>query len=195
MSGAISNWRFTTGWKFSRALTGGSEPGSIRDRAILELLYASGLRISELVGLDLDDVDMAEQLVTVTGKGSKQRLVPFGGEAAAALEAWMVRARPTFRPRSAALFLNRRGRRLTRQGGWKIVKAHAAKAGLGEAVSPHVLRHSFATHLVDGGADVRVVQELLGHATVATTQIYTLVSRERLREIFDQAHPRARRSG
>lgn len=169
----------------------GDEPSDLRDRAMLELLYASGLRISELVGLDVDDLDLVERSVTVTGKGSKQRVVPFGAEAADCLDAWLVRGRPATTPRTPGLFTNRRGGRLTRQGAWKIVKAYAETCGMEATVSPHVLRHSFATHLLDGGADVRIVQELLGHASVTTTQVYTLVSGTRLRAVFDQAHPRA----
>ncbi len=172
----------------------GDEPRDVRDRAILELLYSSGLRISELVGLDLDDIDRMERLVTVTGKGSRTRVVPFGAAAAAALEKWLVQGRAAMRPTTAAAFVNVRGKRLTRQGVWKIVKARSAAARLEAAVTPHTLRHSFATHLLDGGADVRAVQELLGHANVTTTQVYTLVSRARLRHVYEQAHPRARRS-
>lgn len=177
------------------AAVGGEEPGDLRDRAMLELLYASGLRISELVGLDVDDADTVDRSVTVTGKGSKMRLVPFGVAAARALDAWLVRGRPALKPTTPAMFVNRRGGRLTRQGGWKIVKGYADAAGLHESVSPHTLRHSFATHLLNGGADVRVVQELLGHSDVSTTQVYTSVSRARLRKVFDQAHPRAQRAG
>lgn len=170
----------------------GDEPAGLRDRAILELLYAAGLRISELIGLDVDDIDRVDRSVTVVGKGDKQRVVPFGAAAEEALDAWLVRGRPAVDPRSHAVFVNLRGGRLTRQGAWKIVKEHADAVGLRDTVSPHTLRHSFATHLLDGGADVRVVQELLGHAQVTTTQIYTLVSRTRLREVYDEAHPRAR---
>lgn len=170
----------------------GDGPAVLRDRAILELLYAAGLRISELVGLDVDDVDRVDRSVTVTGKGDKQRVVPFGAAAAETLDAWLVRGRPAVAPTDHAVFVNLRGGRLTRQGAWKIVKEHADAAGLRASVSPHTLRHSFATHLLDGGADVRVVQELLGHAQVTTTQIYTLVSRTRLRKVYDEAHPRAR---
>lgn len=171
----------------------GEAPASLRDRAMLELLYGAGLRISELITLDVDDLDRPDQLVRVRGKGGKDRVVPYGGAAAEALDHWLVRGRPDLAGRDPAVFLNRGGRRLTRQGAWKIVKTHAAAVGLGDAVSPHTLRHSFATHLVDGGADVRAVQELLGHAHVTTTQVYTLVSRERLREVYARAHPRARR--
>jgi integrase/recombinase XerD len=172
----------------------GEHPAALRDRAMLELLYASGLRIGELVGLDVDDLDLVERSVTVTGKGDKQRVLPFGVAAADAVEAWLVRGRPVLVGDRPALFVNQRGGRLTRQGAWQIVKRYADTAGIDGSISPHTLRHSFATHLLDGGADVRAVQELLGHASVATTQIYTLVSRERLREVFDQAHPRARRT-
>lgn len=172
----------------------GEEPIGHRDRAMLELLYSSGLRISELVGMDVDDVDPVEQLVRVRGKGDRQRLVPFGVDAADALDAWLVRGRPALAARTPALFVNARGARLTRQGVWKLVKRYAERVGLAGSVSPHTLRHSFATHLVDGGADVRVVQELLGHASVTTTQVYTLVSGQRLRDVYDRAHPRAKRS-
>ncbi|MBW3662936.1 MAG: site-specific tyrosine recombinase XerD [Actinobacteria bacterium] len=172
----------------------GDRPLALRDRAMLELLYGSGLRISELTALDVDDVDPVEQLLHVTGKGRKQRIVPFHRAAADVLEAWLVRGRPSLQPRGPGLFTNSRGGRLTRQGAWKIVKRHADRAGLAEDVSPHTLRHSFATHLLDGGADVRTVQELLGHASVTTTQVYTLVSRRHLREVYERAHPRAKRT-
>jgi integrase/recombinase XerD len=170
-------------------------PPALRDRAILETLYGAGLRISELVGLDVDDVDSEEGSVRVVGKGSRERIVPVGKYAVAALDAYLVRGRPTLaRPRTrGALFLNQRGGRLTRQGCTNIVKAMARRAGIRKRVTPHMLRHSFATHLLEGGADVRVVQELLGHASVSTTQIYTLVTRDRLREVYFDAHPRARR--
>ncbi|QBI21589.1 site-specific tyrosine recombinase XerD [Egibacter rhizosphaerae] len=170
----------------------GDEPTGMRDRAMLELLYAAGLRISELVNLDVDDVDAAERVLRCRGKGGKDRVVPVGRTAAASVDAWLVRGRPAMAPRDAALFCNGRGGRLSRQGAWKIIKKHAEAAGLAERASPHILRHSFATHLLDGGADVRVVQELLGHASVNTTQIYTLVTDGRLRAIYDEAHPRAR---
>jgi integrase/recombinase XerD len=170
-------------------------PAALRDRAILETLYGAGLRISELVGLDVDDVDSEEGSVRVVGKGSRERVVPVGRYAVGALEAYLVRGRPTLaRPRTrGALFLNQRGGRLTRQGCSNIVKAMARRAGIRKRVTPHMLRHSFATHLLEGGADVRVVQELLGHASVSTTQIYTLVTQDRLREVYFDAHPRARR--
>ena len=169
----------------------GDDPAALRDRAILELLYGAGLRISELVSLDLDDVDLPQRAVRAFGKGAKERIVPIGRAAAAAVDAWLVRGRPGLAPTVPALVTNLRGRRLTRQGAWRIVKGHAEVAGLADRVSPHTLRHSFATHLLDNGADVRVVQELLGHANLNTTQIYTLVSRARLREVYDRAHPRA----
>jgi integrase/recombinase XerD len=169
----------------------GTEPVALRDRAMLELLYAAGLRITELVDLDVDDLDLESRTVRCFGKGSKERIVPVGRVACEAAEAWLVQGRPALRPEGPALFTNRRGGRLTRQGGWKIVKRHADAAGLADTVSPHTLRHSFATHLIDRGADVRVVQELLGHASVNTTQVYTLVSGGRLRAVYDEAHPRA----
>jgi integrase/recombinase XerD len=171
----------------------GEEPLARRDRALLELLYGAGLRISELTALDVDDLDPVERLVLVRGKGDKERIVPYGEVAAAALESWTVQGRPALRSTTPALFVNARGGRLTRQGAWKLVKAHAERVGLGDEVSPHTLRHSFATHLLDGGADVRAVQELLGHASVTTTQIYTLVSRAALRDVYERAHPRAHR--
>lgn len=173
---------------------GGDEPVQLRDRALLELLYASGTRISEAVGLDVDDVLGDADLLRVTGKGDKQRLVPLGSYARAALDAYLVRARPVFSARGAAdpaLFLGVRGRRLGRTAAWNLLQQVAERAGLAEHVSPHVLRHSFATHLMQGGADVRVVQELLGHASVSTTQIYTRVTAEALREMYLTAHPRA----
>jgi integrase/recombinase XerD len=173
---------------------GEADPAGIRDRAILETLYGAGLRISELVGLDVDEVDLDEGSVRVMGKGSKERLVPLGRFAVAALESYLTRARPALAgSRSgAAVFLNQRGGRLTRQGATRVLKGAATGAGLTKRVTPHTLRHSFATHLLEGGADVRVVQELLGHASLATTQIYTLVTGERLREEYFSSHPRAR---
>jgi integrase/recombinase XerD len=172
-----------------------ASPVGLRDRAILETLYGAGLRISELVGLDVDDVDLEGGSVRVLGKGSKEREVPLGRFAMEALTAYLTRSRPSLAgPRSrAAIFLNQRGGRLTRQGGTLILARAARAAGITPAISPHVLRHSFATHLLEGGADVRVVQELLGHASVTTTQIYTLVTNDRLREEYFTAHPRARR--
>jgi len=170
-------------------------PLGLRDRALLELLYGTGARISEAVGLDVDELDRAEGLVRLAGKGGAQRVVPVGSYAARAVEAYLVRARPALAARGTgtpALLLNSRGSRLSRQSAWTVLQAALARSGIDAAVSPHTLRHSFATHLLDGGADVRVVQELLGHASVATTQIYTLVTVERLREVWATAHPRAR---
>lgn len=172
-----------------------SEPAGLRDRAVLETLYGAGVRVSELVGLDVDEVDLEEGSVRVLGKGGKEREVPLGRYGTEAIEAYLRRARPVFatvRSR-AALFLNQRGGRLTRQGVARVLSMAAERAGLQMRVTPHSLRHSFATHLLEGGADVRVVQELLGHASVATTQVYTLVTKEHLREVYYTAHPRARR--
>lgn len=167
---------------------------ALRDRALLELLYSTGARISEAVGLDLDDIDDGERTVLLDGKGGKQRLVPIGRPAVEALDAYLVRARPALVGRgrgTAAVFLNSRGGRLSRQSAWQVLKTTAERAGIAASVSPHTLRHSFATHLLEGGADVRVVQELLGHASVTTTQVYTLVTVNTLREIYAVAHPRA----
>jgi integrase/recombinase XerD len=176
------------------AAPGQDGPVALRDRAILETLYGAGLRISELVALDVDDVDLEEGSVRAVGKGSKERIVPLGRLAVKALEAYLTRSRPALAaPRSrGALFLNRRGGRLTRQGSTNIIKDMARRAGIRKRVTPHMLRHSFATHLLEGGADVRVVQELLGHASLATTQIYTLVTQDRLRDVYFTSHPRAR---
>lgn len=199
----------------------GDTPARRRDRALLELLYGTGARISEAVGLDVDDLDLPGQdegggtrlrgvvqsggqrgadgalaTVRLAGKGGRQRIVPVGSYALAALEAYLVQARPMLAASarsgqpSPAVFLNARGGRLTRQGAWGALRAAAERAGLAE-VSPHMLRHSFATHLLDGGADVRVVQELLGHASVSTTQVYTLVTVDKLREVYAASHPRA----
>lgn len=174
---------------------------ALRDRALLEVLYGTGARVSEAVGLDVDDVadavegDEAVGLVRFRGKGGRERVVPLGSHARRALSGYLVRARPGLAASGRggpALFLNARGGRLTRQGGWGILAAVAERAGV-EGVSPHTLRHSFATHLLDGGADIRVVQELLGHSSVTTTQIYTLVTVEHLREVYASSHPRARR--
>ncbi len=170
----------------------GEGPGPMRDRVLLELLYGAGLRISEAIGLDLDDVDRQDRLVRVRGKGGKERIVPYGRAAGSAIETWLVRGRPGLDPQGPGLILNLRGKRLSRQGAWQVVGRHADRAGLAGDISPHTLRHSFATHLLDGGADVRDVQELLGHASVATTQIYTMVSQTRLRDVYERAHPRAR---
>ncbi|MEY4423989.1 MAG: hypothetical protein RLZZ258_1092 [Actinomycetota bacterium] len=171
------------------------DPSRVRNRALLELLYATGARVSEVVNLDLDDL-LDPTLIRLFGKGSKERVVPVGKYAQAALDAYLVRARPFLISKNTgtpALFLNQRGSRLSRQSVWQIISDAAAEADLDSEISPHTLRHSFATHLLEGGADVRVVQELLGHASVATTQIYTLVTVDRLREIYATAHPRARR--
>lgn len=172
-----------------------ADPVRVRDRAMLELLYATGARISELINLDLDDL-VDPTLVRLFGKGSKERIVPVGGYAQRALQAYLVRTRPTLVSQgkgTPALFLNQRGGRLSRQSAWAIINEAARVAELPGEISPHTLRHSFATHLLEGGADVRVVQELLGHSSVATTQIYTLVTVDKLREIYGTAHPRARR--
>ncbi|WP_344868247.1 site-specific tyrosine recombinase XerD [Amycolatopsis ultiminotia] len=166
----------------------------LRDRALLELLYSTGARISEAVGLDVDDVDDRERTVLLDGKGGKQRLVPIGRPALEAVHAYLVRARPGLAAHgrgTSALFLNARGSRLSRQSAWQVLKDTAERAGITSVVSPHTLRHSFATHLLEGGADVRVVQELLGHASVTTTQVYTLVTVTTLREVYATAHPRA----
>ena len=170
-------------------------PLSLRNRALLELLYSTGARISEAVGLDVDDVDTEYRSVLLRGKGGKDRLVPVGRPAITALDAYLVRGRPDLARRgkgTPAIFLNARGGRLSRQSAWQVLQDAAAAAGITTAVSPHTMRHSFATHLLDGGADVRVVQELLGHASVTTTQIYTLVTVNTLREVWAGAHPRAR---
>ncbi len=202
------------------AASTGDGPRPLRDRALLELLYATGARISEATALDVDDLDLARPdrpsgggqsaaasgvmpphavppaCVRLSGKGQKQRIVPVGSYARQALEQYLVMARPALAvaarraSASPAVFLNARGGRLTRQGAWAVLRAAALRAGIAE-VSPHTLRHSFATHLLDGGADVRVVQELLGHASVTTTQVYTLVTVDKLREVYASAHPRA----
>lgn len=170
---------------------GDGSPAGLRDRAALELLYGAGLRISEAVGVDVDDLDPGERLVRVRGKGDRERIVPYGEPAAEAIESWLVRGRSTLAPRAPALLVNLRGGRLSRQGLWGVVRRAASDAGLEGRVTPHTLRHSFATHLLDGGADVREVQELLGHASVTTTQVYTLVSRGAMHEVYGRAHPRA----
>ena len=169
-------------------------PLTLRNRALLELLYSTGSRISEAVGLDVDDIDTQARSVLLRGKGGKQRLVPIGRPAVQALDAYLVRGRPELARRgrgTAAIFLNARGGRLSRQSAWQVLQDAAERAGITSGVSPHMLRHSFATHLLEGGADVRVVQELLGHASVTTTQIYTLVTVHALREVWAGAHPRA----
>jgi integrase/recombinase XerD len=181
-----------------RLLSGfADDPRSLRDRALLEFLYGTGARISEVTGLDVDELQLEEDpVVRLIGKGDKHRIVPVGSYAVSALNAYLVRGRPMLAAASRrvtvepAVFLNARGGRLTRQGAWGILVAAASRAGLAD-ISPHTLRHSFATHLLDGGADIRVVQELLGHSSVTTTQIYTLITVERLREVYASAHPRA----
>jgi integrase/recombinase XerD len=181
------------------AATGPGTPLPLRDRALLEFLYGTGARISEAVGAAVDDLDLVEGTALLHGKGGRTRAVPIGGYASAALRAYLTRARPTLVAAgrgTSTVFLNSRGGPLSRQSAWTILRRAALRAGLPvdgqHAVSPHTLRHSYATHLLDGGADVRVVQELLGHASVTTTQVYTLVTVERLREVYATAHPRAR---
>jgi integrase/recombinase XerD len=169
-------------------------PLTLRNRALLELLYSTGSRISEAVGLDVDDIDTQARSALLHGKGGKQRLVPVGRPAVQALDAYLVRGRPELARRgrgTPAIFLNARGGRLSRQSAWQVLQDAAERAGITSGVSPHMLRHSFATHLLEGGADVRVVQELLGHASVTTTQIYTLVTVHALHEVWAGAHPRA----
>jgi integrase/recombinase XerD len=184
------------------ATTEGDGALDLRDRAMVELMYATGMRVSELCGLSLGDLDLEEQLVRVLGKGSKERIVPFGRPAARSIEAWLGdRGRGALTPKvwarrgdAEAIFLGARGRRLTRQNVWNVLHQRAERCGLGDKMSPHVLRHSCATHLLDHGADLRIVQELLGHASISTTQVYTKVSQERLWEVYRHAHPRARRN-
>jgi integrase/recombinase XerD len=176
-----------------------TEPIHRRDLALIELLYATGARISEAVGLSIGEIDLDAQLVRLYGKGSKERIVPFGSSAASALDDWFSpsgRARivpDQWRSRddAEAVFLNTRGGRLTRQAAWQVIKKYGVRAGIGDELSPHVLRHSCATHLLDHGADLRVVQEMLGHVSISTTQIYTKVSQERLWDVYRSAHPRA----
>jgi integrase/recombinase XerD len=185
-----------------RLLDAAGAPGTalaLRDRALLEILYGTGARISEAVGLDIDDLELedpAGSSVLLRGKGSKERIVPVGRFAREAVQAYVVRGRPelaaTGAPTGGAMFLNARGGRLSRQSAWAVIVKAAERAGITAEVSPHTLRHSFATHLLEGGADVRVVQELLGHASVTTTQVYTLVTVDLLREVYAEAHPRAR---
>ena len=171
----------------------GTAPPALRDRALLELMYACGLRVSEVVGLEVADIDLAAGVLRARGKGSKERLVPIGRAAVAAVRAYLERGRPRLVGARAepCLFVNVRGRALTRQGLYKIVQRHAAAAGLAGRMSPHTLRHTFATHLLAGGCDLRSVQEMLGHADVATTQVYTHLSSERLKDVYFKAHPRA----
>jgi integrase/recombinase XerD len=180
-----------------RVLAAYGDPKSaagLRDRALLELLYGTGARVSEAVALDVDDVDLSGLTVTVVGKGDRQRRLPLGGYAAKAIDDYLVRGRPTLAASgrgTARIFLNLRGAPLSRQSAWGVISGAAERAGITAAVSPHSLRHSFATHLIERGADVRVVQELLGHASVTTTQIYTLVTQETLKEVYAASHPRA----
>jgi integrase/recombinase XerD len=176
------------------AATDGDSLQALRDKALLELLYATGARVSEAVSLNVDDV-IDDDIVRLTGKGNKQRIVPLGSFARTAIDAYLVRARPALSTRgraTPALFLGMRGARVSRQNAWLIIRAAADRAHLDAEISPHTLRHSFATHLLAGGADVRVVQELLGHSSVATTQIYTLVTADTLRDVYTASHPRAR---
>ena len=177
----------------------GTEPVDLRDRALLEVLYGTGARISEVVGLSLTDLTGDDGLMRVFGKGSKERVVPIGRPARAALDRWLgLTGRPLMEPRrfasksdSEAVFLNVRGTRLSRQGAWAAVRTRADRVGLGDVVSPHVLRHSCASHMLAHGADIRVVQEVLGHVSIATTQIYTRLSQDHLRSTYERAHPRA----
>jgi integrase/recombinase XerD len=171
----------------------GTDPTGLRDRALLELMYASGLRASEAIGLEVEDVDIDERVLRARGKGSKERVVPVGQAAARAVGLYLQRGRGSLVKGSGepALFVNFRGARLTRQGLYKIVRRHAMSAGLADRMSPHTLRHTFATHLLAGGCDLRAVQEMLGHADVSTTQLYTHLSSERLKDVYFRAHPRA----
>ncbi len=171
----------------------GQAPKSLRDAALLEVLYATGMRVSELVALNLDDVNLASGTVRCFGKGAKERIIPMYERASEALRTYVQEGRISYlrNPEEKALFLNPRGTRLTRQGLWLIIKDYVKRSGIRSEVTPHTLRHSFATHLLDGGAGLREVQKLLGHSNVSTTQIYTHVSGERLRDAYDEAHPRA----
>lgn len=171
-----------------------SKPQGVRDVAMLELLYGSGMRISELISLDLSDIHLTMGFVRVFGKGGKERIIPLGKSALSALNHYLNSARGQLQgkyPKTDAFFINQRGKRLTRQGCWKLMKEHALKAGIQHELTPHTLRHSFATHLVENGADLRAVQEMLGHADISTTQIYTHISKTRLSEVYKQFHPRA----
>ncbi len=179
----------------------GADPMARRDRALLEFLYATGARISEACGLSLTDLDRDHRVVRLFGKGAKERVVPFGRSAAAAMDDWLANGREHLEPArwarrgdQEAVFLNSRGARLSRQAAWAVVRKYGELTGLAAQLSPHVLRHSCATHLLDRGADLRIVQEMLGHASISTTQVYTKVSQERLWQVYRQAHPRAERA-
>ena len=171
-----------------------STPKGQRDKALLELLYATGMRVTELVSLNIDDVNLASANVRCFGKGAKERIIPIYNRAAQALEEYLRKGRPRLSkdPSEKALFLNHRGKRLTRQGLWLIIKHYADEIGMGSEITPHTLRHSFATHMLSGGAGLHEVQKLLGHANISTTQVYTQVDSERLREVYDESHPRAK---
>ncbi len=169
-----------------------STPAGMRDRAMLELLYATGLRVSELIGLRIDDLEMDAGFLRAIGKGSKERIVPFGEESRSAVLIWIEQGRPSYQKHGdPSLFLSNRGRALSRQSVWMKIVAYAKKAGIRTKISPHMLRHSFATHLLEHGADLRSVQMMLGHADISTTQIYTHISRARLQKMYDEFHPRA----
>ncbi|MEK5070848.1 site-specific tyrosine recombinase XerD [Sporosarcina sp. FSL K6-1508] len=171
-----------------------SKPQGVRDHALLEILYGTGMRVSELIGLDMDDIHLSMGFVRVFGKGGKERIIPLGGKSIEACKRYIEEARPSFIAKqkgAEALFVNMRGTRLTRQGCWKLLKGHALNAGIQKELTPHILRHTFATHLIENGADLRAVQEMLGHADISTTQIYTHVSRSRLKEVYVKFHPRA----
>ncbi|RIJ63860.1 site-specific tyrosine recombinase XerD [uncultured Rummeliibacillus sp.] len=176
------------------AATNVAKPQGVRDRAMLELLYATGMRVSECIALNLEDIHLTMGFVRVFGKGGKERIIPLGGTAIDACTKYLNTARFQLenpKLRTEALFINQRGKRLTRQGCWKLLKGYAEKAGIEKELTPHILRHSFATHLIENGADLRAVQEMLGHADIATTQIYTHISKTRLSEVYKQFHPRA----
>lgn len=171
----------------------GIEPIQLRDKAMLEVLYATGMRVSEMINLNIKQVHMDMAFVRCIGKGNKERIIPMGSYAAKCVKAYWEKGRPRLirNPQENTLFINHHGKRMTRQGFWKIIKKHARKAGINKDITPHTLRHSFATHLLANGADLRSVQELLGHADVSTTQIYTHLNKKRLKEVYDQTHPRA----